>query len=97
MMAVNVVGYTSVQQDIKDIIKVVGTLQSNESVEIKSEINGKIDMIGFTEGDMVRKGDVLFQIEKEKLQASYDQAIANLRLAETTAQPSELKPLSEPS
>lgn len=85
MMATNVVGFKVEQKDLKDSISVIGTLQSSESVEIKSEINGTIQHIGFEEGQKVSKGDVLIEIEKNKLQAAYDQAVANFNLAESTA------------
>ncbi|MCA9407653.1 MAG: efflux RND transporter periplasmic adaptor subunit [Candidatus Omnitrophica bacterium] len=84
--AVNVVGFKTVRKDFSDVISMVGTLEANESVNIISEINGTIEKINFEEGQYVKKGDILFQIEKKKLQASYDQAMANLKLAETTAQ-----------
>ncbi len=84
-MSVNVVGFKTLQKDLSDTIFVVGTLVANESVNITNEINGIIQSINFKEGQKVEKGDVLFQIEKNKLQAGYDQAVANLRLAESTA------------
>lgn len=85
-MSVNVVGFKAVKQDLQNKISIIGSLESNESVEIKSEINGAIEEINFTEGARVKAGDVLIRIEKNKLKASYDQALANLKLAETTAQ-----------
>ena len=84
--AVNVVGFMVAVKDISDTIALVGTLEANESVEIKSEINGIMEEINVEEGQRVREGDVLFRIEKRKLQAAYDQAVANLKLAESTAQ-----------
>lgn len=85
-MATNVVAFKAVKQDLQDKIPMIGTMESNESVEIKSEINGTIETINFTEGSAVEAGDVLIQIDQKKLQAAYDQALANLKLAETTAQ-----------
>ena len=81
----NVVGFKTEQKDLSDTISMVGTLQANESVNIKSEIDGLIEKINFQEGQHVHKGDVLFQVEKNKLQAAYEKAEANLKLAETTA------------
>ncbi len=84
--ATNVVGFQSVREDIVDKISIVGSLESNESVDIKSEINGAVNRINFIEGAFVEQGDVLFEIDKEKLEATYAQARANLNLAETTAE-----------
>ena len=82
---VNVVGFKSERINLSDRISVIGSLESNESVEIRSEIGGTVERINYEEGQRVKAGDLLFQIDKDKLQASYDQARANLKLAETTA------------
>lgn len=47
-----------------------GTLISNEEVELRSEVSGKITRIMFTEGKRVRKGDVLIKINDSELQAT---------------------------
>lgn len=85
MMATNVVGYKTEIREFSDSIFVVGTLDSNESVDIISEISGVIVSVGFKEGQRVEEGDVLFQIDANKLKAMNNQAVANLKLAETTA------------
>ncbi len=85
MMASNVVGFKAVKQDLQDKIPMIGTMESNESVEIKSEIDGTIEKINFTEGSMVKSGDLLMEMDKKKLTSTYDQASSNLKLAETTA------------
>ena len=82
---VNVVAFKAQEQDLSQKISLVGSLEANEAVEIKSEIDGTIDAISFNEGENVKKGDLLFQIDQRKLQAEYDQALANLNLAQTTS------------
>lgn len=47
-----------------------GTLISNEEVELRSEISGKVTNIMFTEGKRVRKGEVLVKINDSELQAA---------------------------
>ncbi len=86
MMAVNVVAYTSQSQSISDQISLVGTLQANESVEIKSEMDGVIEEINFEEGHTVKKGQILFKIDEKKLKASLAQSEANLKLAQATTE-----------
>lgn len=83
--AVNVVGFKVATRAIEEKINLVGTLEANEQVEIKSEIDGVVDEIAFDEGQPVKKDDVLFSIDHNKLQAALQQAQANLQLAETTA------------
>lgn len=59
----------------------VGTLAANESVILRPEVAGRITDIKFTEGQPVKKGDVLFQIDDRMAQAEMKQANANLQLA----------------
>lgn len=47
-----------------------GTLISNEEVELRSEVSGKVTQIMFTEGIRVRKGEVLVKINDSELQAT---------------------------
>jgi len=47
-----------------------GTLISNEEVELRSEISGKITRIMFNEGKGIRKGEVLVKINDSELQAT---------------------------
>jgi membrane fusion protein (multidrug efflux system) len=83
-MAVNVVAVEAKIQTIEDKISLVGSMAANESVEIKSEIDGVIEELNFDEGQKVKKGQILVAVDKGKLEASLAQAEANLKLAETT-------------
>ncbi len=55
-------------------INVNGTLLADESVEIKSEINGKIVSINFLEGKPVSKGQLLVSIKSDDLKAQLKKA-----------------------
>jgi membrane fusion protein, multidrug efflux system len=68
-------------QRISETLSLVGTLAANETVEIKSEIDGAIVEIGFQEGQRVEQGSLLFQIDESKLAASLAEAEANFRLS----------------
>ncbi len=84
-MIINVVAFESKSQPISEKISLVGSVIANESVEIKSEIDGTIEEINFKEGQFVKEGEILFRIDQKKLQAILAQAQANLKLAEATA------------
>ena len=58
-----------------------GTLVSNEEVDLRSEISGKIVKISFEEGRRVKKGDILIKINDSELQATLKKNIARLTLA----------------
>ena len=61
---------------VEDKISAVGTLEANEMVNIRSELEGKIIAVEFREGDRVKKGDVLFRIDDAKPQAALESAEA---------------------
>jgi membrane fusion protein, multidrug efflux system len=64
-------------------ISAIGSLRSNESTMISAEIAGRVAEINFTEGQPVRKGQVLVQLDDDVVQAELGQAQANLALAQS--------------
>ncbi len=83
-MMVNVVAVKATAEPIEDTLTFVGTLMANESVEVRSEIDGTIEEIGFKEGQKVKKGSTLFRIDQGQLKASLSKAEAEMKLAEAT-------------
>ncbi len=81
---VSVVAEEVKQEKIEEKISLVGTLAADEAIEIKNEIGGIITEIGFEEGQGVKKDQMLFKIDADKLKASLVQAEVNLALAQTT-------------
>lgn len=67
-------------------VSTVGNILSNEEIEIRSEISGRIDSIFFEEGGRVRAGDVVLKINDAELQAQASRAAARLTLAEQEEQ-----------
>ncbi|HVW16532.1 MAG TPA: efflux RND transporter periplasmic adaptor subunit [Mucilaginibacter sp.] len=59
-----------------------GTVVALNSVELRAQVAGYITGIFFKEGDVVQKGKPLYEIDRRKYQAAYDQAVANLASAE---------------
>jgi len=59
-----------------------GVVVALNSVELRSEVSGFITGIFFKEGDVVPKGKELYEIDRRKYEAAYQQAIANLQSAE---------------
>lgn len=57
-------------------------LQSAQVVEIRPRVSGYIDRILVEEGSKVSKGQVLFKIDEDELQSSYDAAVAAVSAAE---------------
>ena len=82
--SVSVVAEPVKEERIEDKISLVGSLAADEIVEIKNQIAGVIERIGFQEGQAVTEGQMLFMIDAQKLDATLAQAEANLGLAQTT-------------
>jgi RND family efflux transporter MFP subunit len=59
-----------------------GELHTLSTVEIKPEVGGRLIAIHFQEGDMVRKDQLLAEIDQENYRLVYDQAAAALAVAE---------------
>ncbi|MFO8111333.1 MAG: efflux RND transporter periplasmic adaptor subunit [Desulfosalsimonadaceae bacterium] len=66
---------------LRDVVNGVGTLDAIREVRIKPEIHGKLMSINFEEGGFVEKGQVLFEIEDEKITSQYDARKAGLQSA----------------
>lgn len=55
-------------------IPVTGTLMANEEVDLVSETAGKVVKISFTEGSLVKKGDLLLKVDDSDLKAQLSRA-----------------------
>ncbi|QKJ30895.1 efflux RND transporter periplasmic adaptor subunit [Mucilaginibacter mali] len=59
-----------------------GTVVAVNSVELRSQVAGFITNIFVKDGDVVQKGQSLYEIDRRKYQAAYDQAQANVSSAQ---------------
>jgi membrane fusion protein, multidrug efflux system len=62
--------------DVPIYLEGLGTVQAFYTVTVTARVDGEIQKIGFTEGQTVRKGDLLAQIDPRPNQAAYEQAVA---------------------
>ncbi len=65
-------------------IRAIGNVEANSTVEIKSQVSGQLQKVFFTEGDEVREGQLLFQIDPRQLQQAVSEAEAALENANAT-------------
>ncbi|MCM3900548.1 MAG: efflux RND transporter periplasmic adaptor subunit [Pyrinomonadaceae bacterium] len=70
------------QQTVPIYSEFVGQTAANETVEVRARAQGMLEKILFTEGAPVRKGQILFQIQKSEYQARVLVAKAALGQAE---------------
>ena len=54
----------------------IGTVQAYNTVTVKTRVDGPIVKVAFTEGQEVKKGDLLFQIDPRPYEAALEQALA---------------------
>ena len=88
-MEMQVVAIEAKRQPVSEIISLVGNLLANESVEIKSEIDGTVAEIQFLEGQRVEKGQLLIRLDERKLDAAAAEAAANFALSQSTFERSQ--------
>jgi membrane fusion protein (multidrug efflux system) len=62
--------------------KIPATVQAFSQDNILPQVTGAITGIFFKDGEQVHKGQKLYEIDKRIYQANYDQAVANLKVAE---------------
>ena len=80
-----VVVQTIGHQDIAVVERTIGTVVSNATVQLSARVQGQLLKADFKEGDLVHKGQLLFQIDPRPYQASYNSAMASLASARSKA------------
>lgn len=73
-------------QPFETTITFNGTLRADKSIDLKSELRGKIERIAFTDGQQVNAGDLIVTIESGELVAELASVREQLTLARTTAE-----------
>jgi membrane fusion protein, multidrug efflux system len=77
-------------QDIPVYIQGLGTVQAFNTVNVRSRVDGQITKVFFKEGQEVRTGDPLFQIDPRPFQAALDQAKATKAKDQASLQGAQL-------
>jgi len=62
--------------DVPVYLDGVGAIRALNTVTVRSQVDGKLIAVNFTEGQDVKKGDVVGEIDPALYQATYDQAVA---------------------
>ncbi|MDP3074961.1 efflux RND transporter periplasmic adaptor subunit [Bradyrhizobium sp.] len=75
-LPVPVLAATPRVQDVPVYLDGVGSVRALNNVVVRAQVDGKLISVNFTEGQDVRKGDVLGEIDPVIYKAQYDQAVA---------------------
>jgi len=59
-------------------VRTIGNGEAYSTVNVKSQVDGKVESVHFQEGQDVKKGDLLFSIDSRPFEAALQQAEANL-------------------
>jgi multidrug efflux system membrane fusion protein len=71
-----VIAVPAARADVPVYLDAVGTTKALNTVTVRPQVDGKLISINFDEGQDVKKGDVLAQIDPTTFQAALDQAVA---------------------
>src|ERR1700719_3058645 len=77
-LAVPVTVAKAEQKTVPINLTAIGTAEAFSTVSIKSQVNAILEQVHFTQGDFVKKGDLLFTLDARPFQSSLAQAQANL-------------------
>lgn len=80
-MALPVEAITVQPQVLASGLTAVGSLRADEAVVIRPEISGRLVRIAFDEGDPVKQGALLFELDASTLSAALREAVVNLEVA----------------
>jgi multidrug efflux system membrane fusion protein len=74
---------TPVRQKLVDRDEYVGRFVAVDAVEIRARVSGYLEKVHFTDGQLVKAGDLLFTLDQRPFRASLDQAKADLARAKS--------------
>ena len=82
-VAVPVVLAAAIQTDVANYVSGIGTVQASATATVRVRVDGQLQQINFVEGQEVKAGDVIAQLDPRALQAQL--ALAEAQLARDQA------------
>src|SRR5438876_8911051 len=70
-----------VEREVTDYADFTARIAAVDSVEVRAHVWGYLQKVHFKEGALVKKGDILFELDPRPYQAALDQARATVRRA----------------
>jgi RND family efflux transporter MFP subunit len=72
-----------VKRTVTDYDEYVGRFVAVDSVEVRARVSGYLESVHFTDGQLVKEGDLLFTIDRRPFRNALDQMRANLETAKS--------------
>jgi RND family efflux transporter MFP subunit len=72
-----------VQREVQSQLQFLGQFSAVKEVELRAQVGGTLTHIGFKDGDNVKVGDLLFEIDPTQYQIKLGQAVAQVEKART--------------
>jgi multidrug efflux system membrane fusion protein len=69
---------TASHKNVPVEVQVIGNVEAYSTISVKAQVTGQLIAAHFKEGDFVKKGDLLYEIDPRPLEAVLNQAQANL-------------------
>jgi len=91
VQAVPVTVVKAVEKTIPIDLTAIGSGEAYSTVSIKAQVNATLEQVHFTQGDFVKKGELLFTLDARPFQAAVDQAAASLARDKAQAQLDEVQ------
>jgi multidrug efflux system membrane fusion protein len=73
------------EQPVNEWDEVTARLEAPETVQVRPRVSGQIDSVAFTDGALVKKGDLLFQIDPRPFEAEVHRLDAQLQQAKAAS------------
>lgn len=78
-----------VERDVIAYLNYTGTIEASESVDVRARVQGFLEKQHFQAGQRVKKGDLLFTIDKRQYEAAVEKAQAAVRAQEAALEGAE--------
>jgi membrane fusion protein, multidrug efflux system len=88
--AIAVDAATATRRDVPVYLDGLGTVQAFYTVKVNSRVDGELERVAFAEGQDVKRGQLLAQIDPRPYQAALDQAVATRAKDEAQLQDAQL-------
>lgn len=90
-LAVPVSAAKVTQKNVPIELTAIGSGEAYSSVSVKAQVNAVLEKVYFTQGDFVKKGQLLFSLDARPFQAALDQARATLAHDKAQAELNEVE------